>query len=386
MSPPDQIKGDIPIYPTVRTRICWVTWQPTPYHSYFFKHLAQEPTVDCLVNFIKDVISSHPWKSLELEGYSSRFCELRMGVDWRLIWRALAEKDTFFVVVGWNQKTFLLLLCSLRLLHRHYAMWTDTPKLSTERPILLGWARARFLRWIFSGAVAVMGTGTCATTALSKMGAPMDRLVNLPTFPDLDALKRLEGKECGRGHVVRLISAGYIVNARKGHDVALRALGRVAGMGIGIPFEYAIAGTGPDLDNLRQLARDLGLEKNVKFLGWLEADGVRALYREACLLIHPSPVHDPYPNAVLDGMAAGLAVFISDACGQAQNDRVADGVNGFIHRAGDTDQLAEQLTRALRNPRLLLEVGRKARETAEQWPVERGVNIIKELASSCAAS
>jgi len=372
-------------YPKKKQCIQWVTWQPTPYHNYFFEHLAQDHSVNLLVHFLKRVVPTHPWKTVVPDGYKSRFCKMRMGVDWYLIWRGITEKKAFFVIVGWNQTTYILLLSILRILRRNYALWTDTPKPYSKRSMLFAWARTRYLRWIFAGARAVMGTGTHATSILEQMGAPQDHVVNFPTFPNLSALR----KRSNHGHdvrqTVRIISVGCITNHVKGHDLAVSALSKVARMGIALPFEYAIAGDGPDVDNLAQLVQMLKLEENIKILGWLEPEEVKAVYQKSDLLIHPSPVHDPYPNAVLDGMAAGLVVFVSDACGQA-HERITHGVNGFIHRAGDVEQLATQVAELLQHPERIQEIGKKALETAEQWPVERGVTIIKQIIFSCAAS
>jgi glycosyltransferase involved in cell wall biosynthesis len=77
-------------------------------------------------------------------------------------------------------------------------------------------------------------------------------------------------------------------------------------------------------------------------------------------------------------MAAGLVVFASDVtC--AATDRIQHGENGFIHHAGDIAGLSEQLANMLRDPNMTLELGRRARATAEQWPIERAVAITKDV-------
>lgn len=77
-------------------------------------------------------------------------------------------------------------------------------------------------------------------------------------------------------------------------------------------------------------------------------------------------------------MASGVGIFASDACGAAQ-DRIVHGENGMIHHAGSVEELAEQLVEVFRNPHRLAAMGARARETAEQWPVEKGVAAIREL-------
>lgn len=176
---------------------------------------------------------------------------------------------------------------------------------------------------------------------------------------------------------MRFISSGRLQNDRKGHDLALRAFALVAHKR-GFNGEYLIAGTGPDETRLRELSQALGLEEQVRFLGWVEPDALADLYRSCHVLVHPSPVHDPFPNAVLEAMASGLAILGSDVSGSVL-DRVEQGVNGLIHRAGDVTQLADHVEYLLANPEVVERMGQRARETALRWPVERGVEIVRQM-------
>ena len=160
-----------------------------------------------------------------------------------------------------------------------------------------------------------MGTGTRALAILEEMGAPRSRLADLPSFPDLAALQSLGTRSRHDHQPLRIISVGYLLNERKGHDLALRALAGALRAPRPFPVPVLDAGTGADEESLKRLARQLGLEPHVQFLGWLEPEAIRALYRGADVLLHPSPLEDPYPNAVLDAMAAGLVTLVSDACG-----------------------------------------------------------------------
>lgn len=120
------------------------------------------------------------------------------------------------------------------------------------------------------------------------------------------------------------------------------------------------------------------MSDSVRLLGWTEPDDLRALMKSADALVHPSPTPDPFPNAVLEGMAAGMVVFGSDVSGSAL-DRIDPGENGFIHRAGDVDDLAAQVAILLRDPGLASRMGPKAAARAAEWPLERGIQVIRAL-------
>ena len=101
-------------------------------------------------------------------------------------------------------------------------------------------------------------------------------------------------------------------------------------------------------------------------------------YLKAHALIHPSCTHDSYPNAVLEGMAAGLVVFGSDVSGSV-TDRIENGVSGFIHQAGNVEQLAAQIIAFLRHPEGFASIGMIARSKSEEWPIDYGIRTIKSI-------
>jgi glycosyltransferase involved in cell wall biosynthesis len=359
-------------------RLHWLCWQATPYNDFLFQRLAADPMLDLTVHFRSRVLASHPWQSALAQGYRSRFYRLTFGIDWCLIGLALRDREAFFLIAGWDHATSQLLLSLLRLLGRSYALWTDAPDLSRQRSRPSAFFRGAWLRWVFSCAVRIMGTGEPAVRALSEMGAPESRLTNFPYWIDLTAYARDAPFSIPSStRPLRFISSGRIKNSLKGHDVAVRALARASAEG-GPEFEYCIAGVGPDEEALREIVKSVGLEHRVRFLGWLEPEELRALFRNSDALIHPSPVHEAYGVAVIEAMAAELVVFASDVtC--AANDRIRHGDNGFIHTAGDVIGLSEQLADLLRDPAKIPHIGRRARATAELWPIERAVAITKDV-------
>ena len=151
-----------------------------------------------------------------------------------------------------------------------------------------------------------------------------------------------------------------------------------------VNFEYLIAGTGPDSEKLMELADQLGIGEKVKILGWVEPDELIKVLQNSDVLIHPSPVHEPYGVAVVEAMAAGLIVSASDATCAAL-DRIRHGVNGFIHRARNVDELSGQIVWIMKNPERIPAIKSDARKTAEQWRIETGVEIIKKILHKCAA-
>ena len=258
------IKGSV-----VSVQLHWLCWQPTPYNDYLFQHLACADDLALEVHYRERMVASHPWRSALGQGYRARFYRKGLSLDWRLLGLAIGHRSALFVVGGWDHPTSVAMLSVMRILRRRYVLWSDTPNLDRKRSAMLAAARATWLRWVFAGARAVMGTGTPAVETLRKMGAHDERLVSFPYWVDLGLYAR-KSATCDRGPetVLRIVSVGRINNRLKGLDVALRALAQ-AGAARWIEFEYRVVGDGEDMEENVRIAAQLGLSDHVHFLGYI---------------------------------------------------------------------------------------------------------------------
>lgn len=341
--------------------------------------MSEDPDIDLTVYYRDRLSENHSWRTLLGQGHKAKYYKLVLGLDWSVLGAAVRDKEAFFVIAGWEHPTSILLINYLAMRGSRFAVWTDTPDLSRERDPTFAFLRSTWLRWVFSRARKVMGTGRPGILGLQKMGAPEGKLMEFPFFLNLDTYGEGRRSKPTGSSPMRFVSAGRLKNDLKGHNVALQALAS-AHNNTGIPFEYCIAGTGPDEAILKNLAIRLDLEAFIRFFGWVEPCNLAEIYAESHVLLHPSPEHDPFPNAVLEGMAAGLAVLGSDVSGSVL-DRVQNGFNGLIHRAGDSTELSEHIEYLLRNPDIAMEMGCNSRKTAATWPVELGVQAIKTMLS-----
>jgi glycosyltransferase involved in cell wall biosynthesis len=366
-------------------QINWLCHSPSPYNADLFRCLAQQPWLDLTVHYHATSTGSHPWAADLTQGYQARSCQTRWGIDWSVIRLALRQmgrsQSHLFVIAGWAEPTAMLLLLLLSLGLGRYVLWTDTPNLGRSRSPGLAFLRNLWLRWILGRADRVMGTGEPAVRMLHRMGAAAKRLVVFPYWIDLADYQR----PCSAGRslansVFRLVSIGRIINDLKGHHLILQAIAKLK-VEQNLLAEYQIIGAGEDEAVIRQMAIDLGIQDQVQLLGWLEKAEIIRCLTAADAFIHPSPVHEPYGVVVLEAMACGKPVLASDLTFAAR-DRVEPGVNGLIHPAGDVAAIAADIAQLLQAPQRAIEMGQKARETANQWPLERAINIIHGIAFS----
>jgi len=132
---------------------------------------------------------------------------------------------------------------------------------------------------------------------------------------------------------------------RKGLDALLLALARLPA-----EVQLAVAGKPGQIPRYRELARQLGLQDRVHFLG--SQDDLVPAYRAADCLAHPT-LEDSFAMVVLEAMAHGLPVVVSGPVHCGISRQLQDGVQALLlHDPRDAAQLAGLLARVLQQPAL----------------------------------
>jgi len=121
---------------------------------------------------------------------------------------------------------------------------------------------------------------------------------------------------------------------------------------------------GATIEHFMRLARSIGVERRVRFLGPVSPQKLAGIYRavDAVLL----PTHkDCFPKVLVEAGLAGKPLVTTNACGSAGL-IVQDGLNGFVIEPGDVSQLAAAMTK-LFDPELRAGMGARSKEIVEQY-------------------
>lgn len=153
----------------------------------------------------------------------------------------------------------------------------------------------------------------------------------------------------------------------KGHETFLRAVSLLAPE---LPVRayvvggalYETAGSQRSLDDLRALARRLGVEDRVGFTGYVE-DSAAAM-RGLDVVVHASTEPEPFGLVIVEAMACGRAVVASEAGGAAE--LIRPGVDALGHAPGDAAQLARCIAELAADAALRVRLGAEGRATAER--------------------
>jgi glycogen(starch) synthase len=128
----------------------------------------------------------------------------------------------------------------------------------------------------------------------------------------------------------------------KGFHLALQALpGLAERLG---DVRFIVAGSGTAEQELREQARELGLDAYGTFLGWIGDDVLHSLYRIADLTVVPS-IYEPFGLVALEAMASGCPCLVADTGGLREV--VPNGDVGLRFRSRDPDSLAAMAERLL---------------------------------------
>jgi glycosyltransferase involved in cell wall biosynthesis len=228
----------------------------------------------------------------------------------------------------------------------------------------------RALSWLGNRAsdLVIVNSEAVRRHTLDTGGVAPERVVVIPNGVDLQrfagradpSLRRSLGLDGG----APLVGVTANLLDYKGHGYFLDAWRELRGA---YPNAQAILiGDGPCRSELQDRIRALDLGESVRLLG--SRTDVPALLALVDLVAHPS-LEEGFPNAVLEGMAAGKPVVATAVGGTPE--AIVDGGTGLLVPPRDSGTLAKAIARILSSPaeaRALGEAGR--RRVAERFDLQ----------------
>jgi glycosyltransferase involved in cell wall biosynthesis len=302
------------------------------------------------------------------------------NIYWKLVWSGLFHPKEDFLFIGWPNYTAILLLFLFRIFRRRFFFWSDCPDETLHYRFPLSSIRSLLYNTVKICAHKIFLVGDRTIQKFIHLGYKKNKLVNLPIFIETDKCKSdlIKGmKSIRQRYSITeksiLFISGSRLNKSKGFDILIYAINKVR-LEVSSPFKLIIIGQGDQEIQLKQLVNDLKLKDYIYFEKWLQPQDFKSLIACSDVYIHPARF-DAFGGGTLQAMALGIPVIGSEGAGSAI-ERIHHGINGYIFPVENINDLASYMIKLINNPELIKCMGRKARETAIEWPVERGVNII----------
>ncbi len=196
-------------------------------------------------------------------------------------------------------------------------------------------------------------------------GMNPDRTVVFPWGVDLNHFSMRKAAGRRQTTVRRQLSTVLFCNrsweSRYGVDVLAKAFVKVAQQYPHVSLLLLNSGSQAQL--LRSIFMNGGVLDRVQFGGQVPQKDLPRWYHMADLYISPSHV-DGSSVSLLEALACGLPALVSDI--PANKEWIRDGVNGWLFRDDDPNDLAGKILTVMAQRERLTEIGRAARKSAEE--------------------
>mgnify|MGYP003860379519 CR=1 FL=1 len=171
----------------------------------------------------------------------------------------------------------------------------------------------KMIKKVFKQASHMMTVCQALKDEMITLGADKDKITTLRNGVDLDlfspsneAEQQIIKGELGIKNKL-VMSVGWLIE-RKGHYLVIDAMQNIDNATL------AIAGNGPDLNQLKTQVKTLGLENNVKFLGALSQPELNKWFKAADVTVLASS-REGWANVLLESMASGTPVVATNVWG-----------------------------------------------------------------------
>ncbi len=209
---------------------------------------------------------------------------------------------------------------------------------------------------------------------MAEAGYPESKLVCIPTFTDTSHFSpthKYAKKDyiayCGRLTEIKGIHTlldAYALLKKKGHK----------------QIKLKIAGTGDKqyLQRCQQIISENDMANDVELLGEVRNDNLPEFLAKALFSVIPSLCFENLPNSMLESMACGTPVIVSDI--GSLSPCVDNGSNGLLFKPGNPNDLAEKMSFCLDNTKLLSDMARQAHnEALDKYSPDKHITALTQL-------
>jgi glycosyltransferase involved in cell wall biosynthesis len=362
--------------------VCWVLISATPYHDARFSAFAAQTFVPPVVLELTD---HEPFSCLEVAPTAASYVRrlLRPGLKRSdmspatvrsLLFQALDEiRPAVVCVNGWSLPGSVetLAWCAGRRVPA--VVLSESTANDSPRS---WWKEAIKVRLLSFASALLVGGRLHAEYALT-LGVPdvrvfqgYDAVDNLHFELGADAARRdATGLRAQMKLPERYFLACCRFEAKKNLARLLEAYSIYRSRSGAEAWALVLAGDGYERPALETLARRLGIEESVRFIGARSYVELPAVYGLASAFVHASTT-EQWGLVVNEAAAAGLPLLVSERCGCAP-ELVRPGVTGLLFDPYDIEAISAAMTAIASSDTDLKAMGHAARLTAREWSPQR---------------
>jgi glycosyltransferase involved in cell wall biosynthesis len=292
-----------------RLDIAWVTNVGAPYRHPVWAAMAEKS--DFSVGLLGDNEPNRQWSGDLPPGVAkmrARAVAAHRGeFHLYLLWAPLLHRSLDVVILpGWESPAAWELLVEAKLRGVRTVAFYESSAGShrfSRGPV------AAMRGWFFRRVDAVITVGAASRAAVLGFGVSPDRIIATQNTVDVRGIH--DGRREAATVHARADKFGYVgqLIPRKNVDGLIEAFALLPESA-----RLLIAGEGPEEASLQALATELGVSSRIEFRGYVPYESVPALLSEIATLVLPSK-SEVYGLVVIEALAAGLQVVVTDNCG-----------------------------------------------------------------------
>lgn len=314
------------------------------------------------------IVSRNPLNSL-------LFVSFMLFFVFKGIQLALAERAEVLSAQWWIPAGLVALVVSL-LTGRRFVVTTH----GTDVRLLSDSSALRAIaRWVFAKASCVTTVSTFLKERLRQhlsLASERIEIVPMPPAVELFEPRPLPGNE------TKVILNVSHFTRQKRLDVFIQACGKLKERGY--RFKALCVGGGPLKAELEKLIADLSLDDSIELRDAVTVDEVADLYHlcDLCVLCSEE---EGFGLTLVEAQLCGRPVIGADSGGIP--DIVRDGVSGFLVPVGDSDALANAISKLSDDPELASELASGGAASArEKFNPERLAGLYRSILSQTAGA
>lgn len=252
----------------------------------------------------------------------------------------------------------------------------DVPGFWPERLRVWHFVAMPLTRLIWRNATHIVAVSRDLKNLAEKTAAPLKKIVHyVPNIVESQKSPNTHKTVNERDGYITLLFVGRLSEQKRIDDL-LRALKVLKEKKIN-RWQCFLVGSGPEWQRLERLRRELRLEKEVYFMGWIDREDIFRYYAESDIFVLPSGC-EGMSVALLEAMASSLPIVATKISGN--NELVINGRNGLLFAVADVEHLANSLQILIENKYLRKTFGERSRFYVQKYyPSAIAVEYIKLL-------
>lgn len=214
----------------------------------------------------------------------------------------------------------------------------------SERSFTTNWGwRRRLTNLLYRrAAYVVANSNNEAQNICAHCPKLASRTLAIPNYVDIKRFSMIASKVREKSRPISFVGVGRVIPSKNILNL-LKALAKVKEQGVNFTFDwYGDTYNKPYLEEVKQLIKDLHIDDIFVLRG--ECNVIEEAYRQADVMCMPSTL-EGYPNVMVEAMASGLPVVVSNVCEHPHI--IKDGINGFLFDPYDVDAMASAMFKAI---------------------------------------